>query len=264
MAQVHADVKHLLLPDLRTACRARGVSPAGSRDVLQLRLTEYINEVGGNFELPSPAASHEGYSTGEHTYEYAYSHVSSPRGSDVASAVEGRAFAKKQGSSLGYLFGGGDASAAPPVAPRLGRATGGQHSTASNGVFPESSSSTLHSPQHARRTAPATSIGVDSLSVEDAAAIKSMALPDLRNSCRRFGLSPAGNRETLQDRITAHLRGQPSDTPEFQGSTFVEERGGGAVPAWMQGQAPPAPSGRGVHPGAERHGSSLGYLFGRA
>lgn len=39
-------LKHLMVKDLRIQCRARGITPAGSRDVLVERLREHMIDTG--------------------------------------------------------------------------------------------------------------------------------------------------------------------------------------------------------------------------
>jgi len=46
---------------------------------------------------------------------------------------------------------------------------------------------------------------------DEIAQIGRMMLPDLRSMCRRMGVSPAGSRTTLIDRLTDVLRGQVSE-----------------------------------------------------
>lgn len=45
-AQVDGIVRPLLLKDLRTQCRARGLNPGGNREVLAERLREHMLETG--------------------------------------------------------------------------------------------------------------------------------------------------------------------------------------------------------------------------
>ena len=44
LTQVTDDLKPLMLQDLRVQCRARGISPAGSRPTLLERLAEHMLE----------------------------------------------------------------------------------------------------------------------------------------------------------------------------------------------------------------------------
>ena len=46
LTEVNDALKHLMLQDLRIQCRARGISPAGSRPTLLERLAEHMMATG--------------------------------------------------------------------------------------------------------------------------------------------------------------------------------------------------------------------------
>ena len=45
-SSINDTLKHLMVKDLRIQCRARGITPAGSRDVLIERLREHMIDTG--------------------------------------------------------------------------------------------------------------------------------------------------------------------------------------------------------------------------
>ena len=56
--EIQAALKPMMIPDLRQALRARGLSPAGSIETLRERLTEHMIKVGSaSLELVGPSES---------------------------------------------------------------------------------------------------------------------------------------------------------------------------------------------------------------
>lgn len=93
---------------------------------------------------------------------------------------------------------------------------------------------------------------------DDKAIVNAMQLPDLRMELRSRGLSPAGSRATLQERLMSALAGGAPDTAFTGGYS----NGGANATGLNMPSDESAPPPRTGHPGAAGHQSQLSYLFG--
>lgn len=96
---------------------------------------------------------------------------------------------------------------------------------------------------------------------DEIAQVTFMQVPSLRESLRSRGLSPAGSRQTLQERLVASLKGNPSDCA----SSFAPTPSGYDTPGgWIDPGSRPALVAKSSVKVSQPSGgnSQLGYLFG--
>lgn len=96
---------------------------------------------------------------------------------------------------------------------------------------------------------------------EEIAQVAFMPLPVLRESLRSRGLSPAGCRQTLQERLVASLKGTPTDCAA--GFNPQMQSGFGQLGAYVDPGSRPASVKSSVRVSQPSGGGSqLAYLFG--
>jgi SPIRAL1-like protein len=110
-----ADVKRMLLPDLRVALRSRGLTPAGGIDALRQRLNEYLQAVEDGL---IPSAAPQG-ATGGHVQSApaAPAAVYHPNAPSTAAVTNN--YARTEGQNLGNFMT--DRNSSRVLAPPGGR-----------------------------------------------------------------------------------------------------------------------------------------------